>query len=244
MGRAITGLVATALCVAAVGGAAALRPDLAVVVASVTQRGDTIRVRDVVRNRGDGVAAESQVGYYLGGQRIGARSVRRLATGAASRGSKSLTIPAALRPGPYPVRVCADDRRRVAETNEANNCRAAGRVRARDGMPPTFAGIVQATFCAPGPIGHDRTSRYVLRWDEARDAVTATAALVYDIYEATSPGGERFASPTYTSIPGATSFTTPPLPTDTGRYYVVRARDRAGNRDANAVERQAVSICV
>jgi hypothetical protein len=39
-------------------------------------------------------------------------------------------------------------------------------------------------------------------------------------------------------------FTTPLLPTNTTYYFVVRARDRAGNRDANTIERMGVNICL
>jgi hypothetical protein len=67
---------------------------------------------------------------------------------------------------------------------------------------------------------------------------------VYEIYQATSPGGEDFAQPTYTSDPGATSFATPPLPDDVSYYFVVRARDAAGNRDRNRVERVGMNLCV
>ena len=34
------------------------------------------------------------------------------------------------------------------------------------------------------------------------------------------------------------------LPADETFYFVVRARDRAGNRDSNPVERQGVNMCV
>ena len=68
--------------------------------------------------------------------------------------------------------------------------------------------------------------------------------IVYDIYQATKSGGEDFSSPTYTVRHGATSFATPPLPVETTFYFVVRARDRAGNRDSNEVERQGVNLCV
>ena len=118
------------------------------------------------------------------------------------------------------------------------------RVRVDDTTPPSFAGVVQVTTCIPGPIGGDRSSHYFLKWTSARDDVTPVSEIVYDIYQSTTAGGEDFATPTYTTKAGATSFTTPLLRTDTAYYFVVRARDKAGNRSATTVERMGVSICV
>jgi hypothetical protein len=116
---------------------------------------------------------------------------------------------------------------------------------ARDRVPPKFAGLKSATTCIPGPIGPGRTSRYHLRWDPATDNRTPSSQIVYDVYQARKSGGEDFTKPTYTTAPGATSFDTPPLPSGNYNYYfVVRARDRAGNRDSNTVERRGVNLCV
>ncbi|HWX75606.1 MAG TPA: hypothetical protein VNZ05_09885, partial [Solirubrobacteraceae bacterium] len=59
-----------------------------------------------------------------------------------------------------------------------------------------------------------------------------------------SPGGENFSKPTYTSAPGVSSFSTPPLPGDERFYFVVRARDGAGREDSNRVERLGQNLCV
>ena len=67
---------------------------------------------------------------------------------------------------------------------------------------------------------------------------------MYDIYQATTAGGEDFSKPTYTTHRGYTSFDTPPLPTDETFFFVVRARDLAGNRDSNTVEREGLNLCV
>ena len=115
---------------------------------------------------------------------------------------------------------------------------------AKDTIPPTFAGLKSATTCIPGPVGGGRTSSYHLSWDPATDNRTPSSQIVYDIYQATTPGGEDFSKPTYTTAAGATSFDTPPLPTDKAFYFVVRARDRAGNSDSNKVERQGQNLCV
>jgi hypothetical protein len=117
------------------------------------------------------------------------------------------------------------------------------RVPTPDRTPPKFAGLESATTCIPGPVSA-QSARYELRWDAATDDVTPPRRIVYDIYQATTPGGEDFSSATYTTRRGATTFTTPPLPADKSFYFVVRARDRAGNRDSNLVERQGVNICV
>jgi len=115
--------------------------------------------------------------------------------------------------------------------------------RSRDDQPPTFAGLASATTCVPGPAG-GRTTSYTLRWDPATDNVTRTNKIAYDVYQASAPGGEDFSAPTYTTARGATSFVTPPLPADKAVYFVVRARDKAGNRDSNTVERQGQNLCV
>jgi hypothetical protein len=114
----------------------------------------------------------------------------------------------------------------------------------RDHIPPTFAGLKSATTCIPGPIGGGRTTSYHLSWDPATDNVTPSSRIVYDVYQATAPSGEDFSIPTYTTPAGATSFDTPPLATDKSFFFVVRARDQAGNRDSNTVERQGQNLCV
>jgi len=88
-----------------------------------------------------------------------------------------------------------------------------------------------------------RSSRYSLKWAPAADDATPAVGIVYDVYQAAAPGGEDFSTPTYTTAAGATGFTTPLLPDDSSHYFVVRARDAAGNRDANDVERQGVNLC-
>ena len=111
----------------------------------------------------------------------------------------------------------------------------------RDRTPPTFAGLKSATTCIPGPIG-ERLSPYRLLWPAAKDAVTPRSRLRYDIYRATAPGRENFRKPTST-VRGVTSFTTPPLSSAQTHYFVVRARDAAGNRDRNRRERAGENLC-
>lgn len=100
-----------------------------------------------------------------------------------------------------------------------------------DTVAPTFAGLTSAASASPTSI--------TLGWSAGSDDLTATGQLVYDIYQANSAGTENFAGPTYTTSAGATSYVvTGLLPAQT-RYFVVRARDQAGNHDANAVEKVA-----
>jgi hypothetical protein len=121
---------------------------------------------------------------------------------------------------------------------------APAEARRRDNIPPTFDGLKSAITCIPGPVGGGRTSSYNLSWDPATDNVTPQKRFVYDVYQAETSGGQDFSTPTYTTAPGATSFATPPLPADRYFYFVVRARDQAGNSDSNKVERQGQNLCV
>jgi hypothetical protein len=116
-----------------------------------------------------------------------------------------------------------------------------------DRTPPVFAGLKSATTCIPGPVGGgERVSRFRLVWPAAKDNVTPPARIAYDVYRATSPGAESFSRATYTTRRGATSFVTPPLPANATMtyYFVVRARDVAGNRDRNRRERPGQNLCV
>ena len=113
-----------------------------------------------------------------------------------------------------------------------------------DRTPPVFAGLASATTCIPGPVGGDRKSSFQLKWTPAKDAITPANRIVYDVYQAAALGKESFAAPTYTTRRGATTFATPPLSSTAPHYFVVRARDAAGNRDRNRRERQGMNLCV
>jgi hypothetical protein len=113
-----------------------------------------------------------------------------------------------------------------------------------DQTAPTFAGLARAFACTPGPQRPGQTTTYTLTWRAANDDVTPTTGIVYDVYFSATPGGEDFSRPTWVTTPGATSFRTPGLPSHGDAYFVVRARDAAGNEDANAVEQKGLDPCV
>jgi len=113
-----------------------------------------------------------------------------------------------------------------------------------DVTPPVFAGLQRAFACTPGPRRPGETTPFSLSWQPASDDETATAGIVYDVYFANRPGGEDFAQPTWTTAPGATGFRTPGLPSQASAYFVVRARDAAGNEDRNSREVAGVDPCL
>jgi hypothetical protein len=95
--------------------------------------GGSFAVTDTAKNQGTGNAGASTTRYYLsldtikgaGDKRLtGSRAVPALAAGALSTGTVSVTVPATTVAGTYRLLACADDTRVVAESNEANNCRA------------------------------------------------------------------------------------------------------------------------
>jgi hypothetical protein len=113
-----------------------------------------------------------------------------------------------------------------------------------DVIPPSFAGLRKAFACTPGPQRPGQTTPYTLSWQPAHDNTTSPSAIVYDIYYATQTGGEDFARPTWTTPPGVTSFRTPGLPSHGSDYFVVRARDQAGNEDRNRIEVAGIDPCL
>jgi hypothetical protein len=113
-----------------------------------------------------------------------------------------------------------------------------------DLVAPEFAGLERAFACTPGPQRPDQTTPYILSWQPATDNVAHGAAIVYDIYYSTTPGGEDFTHPTWSTLPGAPTFRTPGLPSHGDAYFVVRARDPAGNEDTNTHEQRGVDPCL
>jgi hypothetical protein len=254
-------LVATAFVAGSATAAEGSRPDLVEtrVATSVqaVQVGGSLRVTDTVLDRGGSRATRSKTGFYLAGARadgphglrLGTRAVPNLRPHAASRASTTLQIPGSSVPGSYRVFACADAGHRLRESNESNNCRAAPAIvvvigPGGDRSVPLFAGLKAATTCIPGPAGGARTTSYHLKWGPATDNVTPSNKIVYDVFQSTKAGDEKFSTATYTTPTGATSFATPPLSADTTYFFVVRARDEAGNRDSNRVERVGENLCV
>ncbi len=63
----------------------------------------------------------------------------------------------------------------------------------------------------------------------------------YDIYRATISGGQDYSSPTYTVSAGITTYTDSATTDGQTYYYVVRARDAAGNTETNTNEVSATA---
>ncbi len=114
--------------------------------------GQSFTVGDVAVDRGAAPARASWTRYYLvSGTTVlpaGARRVPALKRHQRSRGNPRLSIPADAPAGSYSLLACVDASRRVAETNERNNCRSS---RQRLAVPGV-GGVVPPSSSPPPPI--------------------------------------------------------------------------------------------
>jgi len=117
---------------------------------------------------------------------------------------------------------------------DANNVEMSARTLAPpDVTAPAFDGLDSATAVSPTEIN--------LQWNPASDNRSAPSAIVYLVYMSATSGGQNFAVPSFTTTAGATSFSVPGLTPNTTYYFVVRAKDEAGNIDTNTVEKSATT---
>jgi hypothetical protein len=186
--------------------------------------------RDGRWDRGDKVIAKRRI------SRLGMRP-RRV------RARPTLDAPAG---GNWHVIVCAGPERGFPRRSRSCD-EAAKTVRAlpaRAGKRPRRPAPAPAAPQAPRFLGatdvgiedcDTDTVSFEIGWWPAIDDDTDPDDIVYDVYQARRPGEEDFSHPTYTSDPRALSLVTPDLPAGT-YYYVVRARDTAGNTDSNVIE--------
>jgi len=114
--------------------------------------------------------------------------------------------------------------------NESTNTSSSYFTTTSDSTAPTFAGLTSA---------YATGSSIQLSWNPAQDDFTATNSIIYRIHRATSSGGQAFAS-ILDAVTGSTSYLDSTILAGTRYYYVVRARDAAGNTDSNTTECDAV----
>lgn len=119
---------------------AAPKPDLKVAGISTASpavaAGSGLSVKDAVKNGGGVTSDPSASRFYLSSNRTkgegdtrlnGNRRVERLRPGRTSRGLSALGVPLRTPPEELFLIACADDRKRIPEQRENNNCRAADR---------------------------------------------------------------------------------------------------------------------
>ena len=117
---------------------AAAAPDLVVTAVSnppsTVAIGGAFSITDTTMNQGGSpTLINTKTKYFLSLDTVknsgdkaltGARTVPPLAAGASSTGSKTVTVKLTTKPGTYFVIACADGAKKVAESDETNNCRA------------------------------------------------------------------------------------------------------------------------
>lgn len=100
-----------------------------------------------------------------------------------------------------------------------------------DTTAPVFEGIISATALS--------TTEISLLWNPATDDRTASADIVYLIYISTTSHGQNLSIPNFTTGRGITRYLISGLSPDTTYCFIGRAKDGAGNIDANTVEKCA-----
>ncbi|MDQ1697033.1 MAG: cellulose 1,4-beta-cellobiosidase [Frankiaceae bacterium] len=165
MRRSPGGLVTTALvaCLCPAVAAATPRPDLTIpsvnAASTLVAPGAKLGLRDTTRNAGSVAAGASKVGYVLSADRksgpgdiaLGSHSVKRLRARRSAKGTMTLTVPAITPAGDYFVLACADVGKQVRESNERNNCRAAGPVSVKAAAPEVTQPAPEQTAPNPDP---------------------------------------------------------------------------------------------
>ncbi|HET7481443.1 MAG TPA: CARDB domain-containing protein [Actinomycetota bacterium] len=146
------------------------KPDLVVTRTTAPASGSVggrLSVRDVVKNKGTAKAGASTVTYRLSTDRRASsddlklratRSVSSLGAGKSSGGTTRVTVPDTTTPGAYYVVACADGKKKIAESNERNNCTATSATTDIT-PPPTSFDLIDAAEQS-GAITHETALTY------------------------------------------------------------------------------------
>lgn len=134
------------------------------------------------------------------------------ATGLVSNTSYSWTVSAGDAAGNYSAQSAAGVQATLSPT---------------DTTAPTFGGLTG--------ISADVGNNITLTWTQATDAVTAQGSITYDIYHSTTSGAYDYNTAEFTHPIGVGTVIINGYAPGT-HYFVMRARDLAGNRDTNTVE--------
>jgi hypothetical protein len=118
----------------------------------------------------------------------------------------------------------------VTATNGAGNSASSSISLTLDNTPPPAPTNLSATAIAGGSIQ--------LTWTVSSPE---TDVAQYNIYRATSSGGQNYSSPTYTVSVGTVTYTDTSTTDAQTYYYVVRSQDAAGNIETNTNEASATA---
>lgn len=123
--------------------------------------------------------------------------------------------------------------RAVVDDVEVPNDVVVSATTADDTEGPRFDGAVSAESVSGGKVK--------LTWEEASDDLTPPGALLYFVFAGTDPKSIDLNNPVGVSAPGATSTTVKLPEPETEYFFVVQARDAAGNFDGNETQVSAES---
>jgi hypothetical protein len=154
------------------------RPNLALAKISkppaATAAGSKLKVVVKVKNKGAAKAGKSKLAVYLAqgkkhgkkDQRLKRVKVKPLAPGKTAKKKLTVLIPASTQPGSYRLIACADDRRKLKESKERDNCRATRKLQ----VPPPPAPAFSTTDQIEWSFSEEREFKHV----EAGSPITAT----------------------------------------------------------------------
>ncbi len=145
-------------------------------------------------------------------------------------GDLTAEVPDLLPGTTYYFVVRARDQAGNTETNTVE--RSATTEQEQDNDPPEFNGLQSASATGATTVE--------LNWAEATDNVTPSADIVYLVFLSETSGGEDFNNPSLT-VTGDLTTVAQNLQPETTYYFVVRARDQAGNTETNTVERSTTT---
>src|SRR5215468_4912352 len=100
--------------------------------------------------------------------------------------------------------------------------------------PPNFGGLLDAQPYSAYAV--------TLSWSAANDDTTDPPAMEYDVWYATTSGGENTSTAPVLSLVGTTHALVGGLMPGQKYYFIVHAKDVDGNYDSNRVELDATTI--
>lgn len=104
-----------------------------------------------------------------------------------------------------------------------------------ESIPPTFSGLATAL--------PNSGTEILLSWNAATDNVTPSAQIVYEICQSTTTGSCNTTwTANYTTQPGNLVYPVSGLTPGMSYFFMVRAKDQAGNIDTNTAEVSAATL--